>query len=224
MTSRTVRAQFWLWLPTRRISPLRTYQTVPFDVAQPRDAQADGLDRAGGLAEVDRVADAVLVLEDHEDARQEVLDQVLGAEAQGDAGDAGTGEQRRDRQAEHAQHHDERDAPDRAGGDAAQQRAHGLGALAAALARARAQVGQEDARLRLREDPRHGALRGASGEPVDEAVGEPAQHHGDEHDEQGSSGHVEQPTDEVLGRPCPIHPSTLRVSGHAQTPVDTMGA
>ena len=27
--SSTVRAQFWLWLPTRRISPLRTYQTVP---------------------------------------------------------------------------------------------------------------------------------------------------------------------------------------------------
>ena len=27
--SRTVRAQFWLMLPTRRISPLRTYQTVP---------------------------------------------------------------------------------------------------------------------------------------------------------------------------------------------------
>jgi hypothetical protein len=27
--SSTERDQFWLWLPTLRISPLRTYQTVP---------------------------------------------------------------------------------------------------------------------------------------------------------------------------------------------------
>ena len=38
------------------------------DVPESGDAQADRLDGAGGLAEVDRVADAVLVLEDHEDA------------------------------------------------------------------------------------------------------------------------------------------------------------
>ena len=53
------------------------------DVAEPGDAQADRLDGAAGLAEVDGVADAELVLEDHEDAGEEVLDEVLGAEAQG---------------------------------------------------------------------------------------------------------------------------------------------
>ena len=45
------------------------------DVAQPGDAQADRLDGPDGLPEVDLVADAVLVLEDHEDAGQEVRDQ-----------------------------------------------------------------------------------------------------------------------------------------------------
>ena len=62
------------------------------DVAEPGDPQADRLDGAAGLAEVDRVADAVLVLEDHEDAGQEVLDQALRAEAERDADDAGAGD------------------------------------------------------------------------------------------------------------------------------------
>ena len=44
---RTARDQFWLMLPTRRISPLRTYQTVPLSVAQPGDPQAHRLDGAG---------------------------------------------------------------------------------------------------------------------------------------------------------------------------------
>ena len=70
------------------------------DVAEPGDPQADRLDGAAGLAEVDRVADAVLVLEDHEDAGQEVLDQALRAEAERDADDTGAGDQRADRVAE----------------------------------------------------------------------------------------------------------------------------
>ena len=42
----------------------------PVDGAHARRAQADDLDDAGGLAEVDRVADAVLVLDEDEDARR----------------------------------------------------------------------------------------------------------------------------------------------------------
>ena len=69
-------------------------------VAQPGDPQADRLDGADGAhAGVDQVADAVLVLEDHEDAGQEVLDQGLGAEAERDPDDAGAGHQRADRDA-----------------------------------------------------------------------------------------------------------------------------
>ena len=70
------------------------------EVAQPRDPQADRLDGAARLAEVDDVADAVLVLEDHEDAGQEVLDQALGAEAEREADDAGAGDDRGDVDAE----------------------------------------------------------------------------------------------------------------------------
>ena len=78
---------------------------VPGDavrVAQPGDPQGHLLDRADGLTGVDDVADAVLVLEDHEDPGEEVLDQALGAEAERDAGDAGRREQRPERDADAA--------------------------------------------------------------------------------------------------------------------------
>ena len=80
------------------IVPLGTCQTVPFTIAQPGGAQRHRLDRAvtgcRWLADVDDVADAVLVLDEHEDAGEEVLHQALGAEADGDAGDAGAGDER----------------------------------------------------------------------------------------------------------------------------------
>ena len=65
------------------------------DVAQPGRAQPDRLDRAARLLEVDDVADAVLVLEHHEHAGQEVLDDVLRAEAERDADDRRAGDERR---------------------------------------------------------------------------------------------------------------------------------
>ena len=76
------------------------------DVAQRRDAQPDGLDRAAGLADVDDVADPVLVLQQHEHAGQEVVHEVLRAEADRDADDARRGQDRRQVDAELGQHHD----------------------------------------------------------------------------------------------------------------------
>ena len=80
--------------------------------AQHRRAQRDPLDRAGRHAEVDDVADAVLVLDQHEQAGDAVLDEVLGAEAEGDAGDAGAGDQRGQVDAELAEDHEQGDHPD----------------------------------------------------------------------------------------------------------------
>ena len=54
------------------------------DVADPGHAQADGLDDARGVAEVDHVADAVLVLDEHEETGDDVADQRLRAETDGD--------------------------------------------------------------------------------------------------------------------------------------------
>ena len=54
-------------------------------VADVGDADADRLDDAGGRPEVDHVADAELVLDDHEDAVEHVLDDVLRAEAEAGA-------------------------------------------------------------------------------------------------------------------------------------------
>jgi hypothetical protein len=56
----------------------------PVDGADPRRAEADDLDDAGRLAQVDGVADAVLVLDEDEDAREEVADETLRPEAQRD--------------------------------------------------------------------------------------------------------------------------------------------
>ena len=86
---------------------------MPSPPAQHRAAQRDLLDGAGRLAEVDDVADAVLVLDEHEQAGDAVLDEALGAEAEGDAGDPGAGDQRGEVDAELAEHQDEGDHPDR---------------------------------------------------------------------------------------------------------------
>src|SRR6266496_5015525 len=71
---------------------------VPDDalpVADRGDPQADRLDRAAGRAEVHHVADPVLVLQQHEQPGDEVLDEVLGPEADGEPGDARAGQHRR---------------------------------------------------------------------------------------------------------------------------------
>jgi hypothetical protein len=92
----------------------------PVDGTQARRPQAHDLDDPGGLADVDRVADAELVLNQDEDARQEVLDQALRAEADRHPDDARAGEQRTEVDAELIEHHEAGDHPDDEARDAAQ--------------------------------------------------------------------------------------------------------
>ena len=93
--SSSARDQCWTMLPTRRISPLGTCQTVP-STARRRVVRSDTASTVpDGLAvEVDDVADAELVLDEDEHAGQEVAHERLRAEADRDAEDAGAGEQR----------------------------------------------------------------------------------------------------------------------------------
>ena len=71
------------------------------DVAEPGRAQGHGLaPRAARVADVDDVTDAVLVLDQHEDAGEEVLHEALGAEAERHARDAGAGDERAEVDAE----------------------------------------------------------------------------------------------------------------------------
>ena len=111
---------------------MRTYQTVPSTSRTRVTRRPTCLDGADRLAEVDGVADAVLVLDHHHHAGQEVLDQVLGAEADRQAEHAGAGEDRGDVHPDLGEHHHERDAEDHGRGDALQQRAEALGPLGAA--------------------------------------------------------------------------------------------
>ena len=78
-------------------------------IAQPGRAQADGLDGAARLLQIHDIADAVLILEDHEDPVQEVLDDVLRAERDGHADDRGARDERRQVDVELAQDQQERD-------------------------------------------------------------------------------------------------------------------
>ena len=73
-----------------------------FAVAQHDRAQVDRLDQAADPVDRGDVADAHLVLEDQEEAADDVAHQRLGAEADREADDAGAGQHRRDVQAERA--------------------------------------------------------------------------------------------------------------------------
>jgi len=146
------------------------------DVAQRRDPQPDRLDGAAGLPDVDDVADAVLVLQEHEHPGEEVLDEVLRAEADRDADDARRREDRRQINAELTQHHDRGDDPDHGGAQRPQHRTQRASALAAPVGRGRGGAAVHQLRDRV--------ARGSRDHPVDQAVQQPARDQGEEQDEE----------------------------------------
>ena len=154
------------------------------DVPQSGHPQGDLLDRADRLARVDDVTDAVLVLEDHEDAGEEVLDEALRAEAEGDAADARRGEERPEGDADERHESEDGDAVDDERDDGAQQRPEGRHPLDVALLARSGGVRQHPlSPVRLLTSlglGRHGGDR-----PVDESVERPAHEEGerDRHDD-----------------------------------------
>ncbi len=69
-------------------------------VAKTQRADGDPLDHALGTADVDVLADAERIVDQEEDARDDVANERLGAKADGDPDDARAGEQRADVDAE----------------------------------------------------------------------------------------------------------------------------
>jgi hypothetical protein len=61
---------------------------------EPGGPQPDPLDLTGGRPDVDHIAHAVLVLQQHGDACQDVGDHLLGADGDGQADKASPGHQR----------------------------------------------------------------------------------------------------------------------------------
>ena len=92
-------------------------------------AQIDRFDLAGGIAHIDDIADAVLVLDEHEDPAEEVFDQALCSEADGNAHDPGTGDQRPKVDVELAERHHDRNEIDDGRGDRPQHGTKRLGTL-----------------------------------------------------------------------------------------------
>ena len=155
------------------------------DVPQAGGAQADALDGAGGRAGVDHVADPVLVLHQHEDAGDEVADQVLGAEPDGDPDDPGPGDQRAEVEPQGAEGHQTSQGPDAEGGDAGQQGADRLGPLDAAQAGDLAGAGQGGGGAQGRQ----AALVAHGGDhPPDGPPHQPVGHPGGDQDEEGRCG------------------------------------
>ena len=199
--SSSARAHCWDLLPTRMIWPFGTCHTVPLTSRRRVVRKRDGLDGADRLAAVDDVADAVLVLHQHEDAGQEVPHEALGAEAEGDADDAGPGDQRPELQPELGHHVDRGERVDHRVAQAAEHLADGLGP--GGRAEARLLLAEQDAR-RAVAGPAHAARLGRARqlrrEAADEAPGDLGRHPREQHDEQDLEGSGHQEVDE-LGQP-----------------------
>jgi hypothetical protein len=191
------------------------------DVPQPGHPQAHRLDGPDGLPEVHHVADAVLVLEDHEDAGQEVLDEALGAEPQRHARDPGARDQRPDGIADLRDRHDGRHREDDDRGHALEQGPHRLGPLhpPAADQQRRLVVGELSPSTQQRAAHPPGR---APHQLVDEAVQEPPGGDRQQHQSQDRQGLGDQPRDHlplpVLAQP-PAHqvvPTVTHRAGRGQ--------
>ena len=82
---------------------------VALVVAQLHVAQREVFDEPALAGDFHHVALADLVLRQQEESAEEILDQRLRAERDGDAGDAGGGEERQDRDAERIEDRECRD-------------------------------------------------------------------------------------------------------------------
>ena len=98
-------------------------------VADARHPQSDVLDNPLDLVDAHRVADPVLVLEDDEKSRQDILDERLRAEGQGDADDSGGGQDWGDLDANGAESRQQGDDDDDGNADIREQSADGCRAL-----------------------------------------------------------------------------------------------
>ena len=168
-------------LPTRVISPLRTYQTVPLTsrsrVTRRLTASTVPMASPRSISSPTPYWSSKIMKTPDE----EVADQALGTEAQRDADDAGAGDDRADVDPDLAEHHGaERRRRRMPVIDALEQRAHRLGALhPAGWRRPAPGAGALAAPATEREpvDPgREDAGLGPLDEPVDEPVQDPAQH------------------------------------------------
>ena len=107
-----IRAQVRVRLLATLISPFGHGVDDAVEVAQGRPAQAEVLDRAADPGDRDDVALAVLVLDQDQRAVEVVVDEALGAEADGDPDDAEPGDGRPDVEVEGAEDHDPGDHDD----------------------------------------------------------------------------------------------------------------
>ena len=167
------------------------------NVAQGRRAQRDLLDRAGRRADVDHVTDAVLVLDQHEEAGEEVLHDRLRTEAEGDAADAGTGDERGQIDLQLPEHQERSDAPHHGRDDAAQHECDGLGAGLGPL------VGRLlDEELAGAALPQlvEGGVGGRVGDRLREPHDRPLQHAGDDPRRDQDQQDANRPVERPLGR------------------------
>src|SRR4029079_3812240 len=99
------------------------------EVAQRRPPQAEVLDRAGDSGDPDHVTLAELVLDEDQGAVEVVADELLGAEADGDAHDAEPGNRRPDVEVEATQDHEPGDDQDEEPEDVATELVEGVDPL-----------------------------------------------------------------------------------------------
>jgi hypothetical protein len=181
----------WVRLPTVTISPFRTYQISPSKSRIRVTRRPDVLDGALDVVDLDDVAHPVLILEDQEEAGEQVLDQALGAEGHRDADDSGRGQDRRQPDADRVEAPQHGHGEDEGDADVVEQPADRRGALGLSFGVEAGEFAECDAAV--------GGLRGAAllgpsqhpaDDPVDALAQQPAEQQGGRDDDRQVDGRV----------------------------------
>ena len=173
----------------------------PIYIAQPSGAQANAFHLPGSEAGVDDITNAILIFDQHEDAREKVAHKVLCPETQRDAGDSSTRDESTNVQAQFRKNHRCSEAPDDNGAGTSHETCDCLRSLSSTALSGVAGIDERGALANL---PKRGVCAAYLRNPTSQGTAQQRrQQQRYEHNEDNSQGphaNVQHPANELAVR------------------------